>query len=175
MTNERELKNLAHGRGKGKPVLTKGETSPPFQSDQCANCKKKSCWKNECPKRNPREGSKVLELEELDDLEYWGSTPHCNPEGRGEAHRLSGGYRGTTLCFETTTGATFRPKDMGTRGNRHQALSMDYPKKGGLVSGAGNRLIYGHPWSSIPPAGKRPTYQNGSPNLFWPRGSKSAG
>lgn len=32
---------------------------------------------------------------------------------------------------------------------------MDYPKKGGLGSGTDNALIYGPPWMSKPPAGKR--------------------
>lgn len=98
MTSERELKTLAHGRGKGKPVLTKGETSPPFQRDQCANCKKKTHWKNECPKRNPREDSKVLELEELDDLGYWGSTLHREP-------RVTLKVEGKPIDFLVDTGA----------------------------------------------------------------------
>lgn len=58
---------------------------------------------------------------------------------------------------------------MSTRGNRHQALSMDYPKKGGHGSGTNNALIYGPPWMSKPPAGKRPPYQNGSSNQCWSR------
>lgn len=65
--DERQLKNLACGRGRGKPVPTEGETQPPLQRDRCAYCKEKSHWKNECPKENPRVDTKVLELEELSD------------------------------------------------------------------------------------------------------------
>lgn len=45
---------------------------------------------------------------------------------------------------------------------------MDYLKKGGLGSGTGNPLIYGHPWMPIPPTGKRPPHQNGG--HFGPEG-----
>lgn len=55
-------------------------------------------------------------------------------------------------------------KNRGTRGNGHQALSVDNPKKGGLGNEMGNSLFNGHPRMPIPSAGERYPHQNG----FWP-------
>ena len=61
-----ELKRLTEQRG-----LRDSKTSPKgwnsLQKDQCAYCKERGHWKNECPKREAREQPKVLQMEGLDD------------------------------------------------------------------------------------------------------------
>lgn len=52
--DERELKNLASRRGKGKPTPTEGKTCPPLERDQCAYCKEEGHRKIECPEKNQR-------------------------------------------------------------------------------------------------------------------------
>ena len=65
--DERELKNLASRRGKGKPIPTEGKFSSPLEKDQCAYCKEEGHWNHECPKKKSERESKVPELERLDD------------------------------------------------------------------------------------------------------------
>lgn len=66
----KELRTLAHGRGKGKPAPTEAKICPPFREGQCAYFKGKDHWKEECPKINQREVPRVLELEEPEDRGY---------------------------------------------------------------------------------------------------------
>lgn len=145
-----------------------------LKKDPCACCKEMGHWKNECPNRKPT----ALELEESVTEGHETQPPLCtlgNSEGRGKTNRF---FRWTlvhTFHFKTITGAIVRLKNTGTRGNRHQALSVDNLKKGGLGNEMGNSLFNGHPRMPIPSAGERYPHQNGSQNPFWLRENGNAG